>query len=152
LESQQKLLITNSRRIVNRYDLRLPLSHHAQRNPLLRRLHSELRSFQQGLRTEHAVRVSPTQSTSTLATDAYGQISSPVRYALNYKKLPYKTVWIEYHEIEPVAKEVGTKPTKVKPNGWARFIGLSNPTGWNNVVIGIPGTQPRSSATDRQAS
>ena len=46
----------------------------------------------------------------------YG-ISSPVRYALNYKKLAYKTVWIEYHEIEPVAKKVGAKATRHKPNG-----------------------------------
>ena len=42
---------------------------------------------------------------------------SPVRYALNYKSLPYKTVWIEYHEIEPVAKKLGAKPTKRKANG-----------------------------------
>ena len=51
-------------------------------------------------------------------------ILSPVRYALNYKKLPYKTVWIEFHEIGPVAKKVGAKPTRIKPNGWARFIDL----------------------------
>jgi hypothetical protein len=44
-------------------------------------------------------------------------ISSPVRYALNYKKLPYKTVWLEIHEIEPFAKKLGAKATKVKPNG-----------------------------------
>ena len=43
--------------------------------------------------------------------------TSPVRYALNYKKLPYKTVWLEFHEIEPVAKKVGAKATKLKPNG-----------------------------------
>ena len=47
---------------------------------------------------------------------------SPVRYALNYKKLPYKTVWIEYHEIEPIAKKVCAKATKVKPNGCGRFL------------------------------
>ena len=34
---------------------------------------------------------------------------SHVRYALNYKKLPYKTVWIKPHEIEPVAKGLGAK-------------------------------------------
>jgi len=42
---------------------------------------------------------------------------SPVRYAFNYKELPYKTVWIEFHEIEPVARKLGAKPTKIKPNG-----------------------------------
>ena len=56
-------------------------------------------------------------------------ILSPVRYALNYKKLPYKTVWVEYLEIEPVARKVGAGPTKVKPNGWARFIDSSDRTG-----------------------
>jgi hypothetical protein len=56
-------------------------------------------------------------------------ILSPVRYALNYKKLSYKSVWIEFHEIEPVAKEVGAKPTRIKPNGCVRFMDLSDPTG-----------------------
>ena len=42
---------------------------------------------------------------------------SSIRYALNYKKLPYKTVWVEFHEIEPAAKKVGAKPTRTKPNG-----------------------------------
>ena len=47
---------------------------------------------------------------------------SPVRYALNYKKLPYKTVWIEFHEIEPTAKKVGAKATKIGPNGWGLLL------------------------------
>jgi len=42
---------------------------------------------------------------------------SPVRYALNYKKLPYRTVWLEYHQVDPVAKKVGAKATKTRPNG-----------------------------------
>ena len=50
---------------------------------------------------------------------------SPVRYALNYKKLSYKTVWIEYHQIEPVAKKLGAKATKTKPNGYDYFNELS---------------------------
>jgi len=41
----------------------------------------------------------------------------PVRYALNYKGLPYKTVWLEFHEIESAAKKVGAKATRTKPNG-----------------------------------
>jgi len=49
---------------------------------------------------------------------------SPVRYALNYKRLPYKTVWVEFHEIEPVAKKVGAKPTRLKPNGWVLSLTL----------------------------
>ena len=47
----------------------------------------------------------------------YDWMPRPVRYALNYKKLAYKTVWIEIHEIESVAKKVGAKATKIKPNG-----------------------------------
>ncbi|KAJ7574835.1 hypothetical protein C8J56DRAFT_871833 [Mycena floridula] len=34
-----------------------------------------------------------------------------IRYALNFKGLPYKTEWIEYPDIEKVARELGAKPT-----------------------------------------
>jgi len=63
-------------------------------------------------RTECPVRVP--QNYPTPATD---WIPSPVRYTLNYKRLPYRTVWLELHELEPVAKKLGAKATKVKPNG-----------------------------------
>jgi hypothetical protein len=59
--------------------------------------------------------VHPSTDENSLLTKV--AMSSPVRYALNYKKLPYKTVWIEYHEIEPVAKKLGAKATRKKPNG-----------------------------------
>ncbi|KAF7354324.1 Glutathione S-transferase-like protein ustS [Mycena venus] len=39
------------------------------------------------------------------------------RYALNYKGIPYKTVWIEYSEIEARSREVGASPTRKKPDG-----------------------------------
>ncbi|KAJ7679203.1 hypothetical protein DFH06DRAFT_506831 [Mycena polygramma] len=39
------------------------------------------------------------------------------RYALNYKGIPYKTVWVEYSEIEVRSKEVGASPTRKKPDG-----------------------------------
>jgi len=42
---------------------------------------------------------------------------SSIRYVLNYKKLPYRTVWLEYHQVDPVAKKVGAKATKTRPNG-----------------------------------
>ena len=54
---------------------------------------------------------------------------SPVRYALNYKKLSYRTVWLEYHQVDPVAKKVGAKATNTRPNGWARFTNLSDRVG-----------------------
>ena len=48
-------------------------------------------------------------------------------HLLNYKKLPYKTMWLQVYEIEPVAKKVSAKPTKVKPNGCASSLYLYNP-------------------------
>lgn len=39
------------------------------------------------------------------------------RYCLNYKGLEFKTNWIEYPEIEGIAKGLGVKPTGVKSNG-----------------------------------
>lgn len=35
------------------------------------------------------------------------------RLALNIKGLPYKTVWVEYPDIEPLCKKIGAKPTEV---------------------------------------
>ncbi|KAF8062328.1 hypothetical protein FPV67DRAFT_1508058 [Lyophyllum atratum] len=39
------------------------------------------------------------------------------RMALNYKGLHYKTEWVEYPDIERVGKEIGAKPTGLKPDG-----------------------------------
>ncbi|KAG5642389.1 hypothetical protein DXG03_002847 [Asterophora parasitica] len=39
------------------------------------------------------------------------------RYALNFKGLPYKTVWVEYPDIEEVSKKIGAPPTGTKPDG-----------------------------------
>ncbi|KAF8507815.1 hypothetical protein JB92DRAFT_2957157 [Gautieria morchelliformis] len=39
------------------------------------------------------------------------------RYALNYKGVPYKTVWLEYPEIEPTIRSIGAAPTRKKPDG-----------------------------------
>jgi hypothetical protein len=36
---------------------------------------------------------------------------------LHYKGLEYETVWVEYPDIETVAKKLGIKPTGVKPDG-----------------------------------
>jgi glutathione S-transferase len=43
--------------------------------------------------------------------------SSPIRWALNIKGIKFTTVWVEFQDIERVAKEVGAKPTATKPNG-----------------------------------
>ncbi|KAF5384408.1 hypothetical protein D9615_003257 [Tricholomella constricta] len=39
------------------------------------------------------------------------------RLALNYKGLRYRTEWVEYPDIEKVGKELGAKPTGLKPDG-----------------------------------
>ena len=39
------------------------------------------------------------------------------RLALNYKALPYRTEWIEYPAIEPLARKLGVRPTGFKADG-----------------------------------
>ncbi|KIJ49273.1 hypothetical protein M422DRAFT_45173 [Sphaerobolus stellatus SS14] len=39
------------------------------------------------------------------------------RYSLEFKGLPYQTVWIQYPEIETIMKEIGAPSTKKKPDG-----------------------------------
>ncbi|KAF8206893.1 hypothetical protein K438DRAFT_2013918, partial [Mycena galopus ATCC 62051] len=54
---------------------------------------------------------------STLPTICWSPNLWKVRYALNFKGLPYKTVWLEYPEIEARCKEIGAAPTRNKPDG-----------------------------------
>ncbi|KAF7347291.1 Glutathione S-transferase-like protein ustS [Mycena venus] len=50
-----------------------------------------------------------------IASGHPGQAWSPntakARYALNFKGIPHKTVFLEYLEIEPLCKKIGAKPT-----------------------------------------
>ncbi|KAF9030383.1 hypothetical protein BDP27DRAFT_1349131 [Rhodocollybia butyracea] len=39
------------------------------------------------------------------------------RYSLNFKNLPYKTVWIEFPDVEPTMKKLGALPTGTRKNG-----------------------------------
>ncbi|KAJ7164636.1 hypothetical protein C8R43DRAFT_987643 [Mycena crocata] len=39
------------------------------------------------------------------------------RYALNYKGLAYKTVWVEYPDIADLCKEIGAKETMIRKDG-----------------------------------
>ena len=39
------------------------------------------------------------------------------RYALNTKGIPYKTEWVEYPDIEPLAKKIGALPTGTRHDG-----------------------------------
>jgi hypothetical protein len=36
---------------------------------------------------------------------------------LNYKKLPYNTVWVEYPDIKPLSLEIGASPTSHTADG-----------------------------------
>ncbi|RDB17589.1 Glutathione S-transferase-like protein ustS [Hypsizygus marmoreus] len=40
-----------------------------------------------------------------------------IRMALNYKRLPYQTQWVEYPDIGKVGQEIGAKPTTPNPDG-----------------------------------
>lgn len=42
---------------------------------------------------------------------------TPIRLALNYKNLKYKTEWIEYPDIEAHCKKIGAPPTDKKADG-----------------------------------
>lgn len=39
------------------------------------------------------------------------------RYVLNFKKIPYQTVWVEYPDIKPEMKKIGAEPTSRLPDG-----------------------------------
>ncbi|KAJ7222192.1 hypothetical protein GGX14DRAFT_175374, partial [Mycena pura] len=39
------------------------------------------------------------------------------RYALNFKGLAYRTVWVEYPDIEAFCKSIGAEPTMIRKNG-----------------------------------
>ncbi|KAJ7174110.1 hypothetical protein C8R43DRAFT_977118 [Mycena crocata] len=54
---------------------------------------------------------------STLANKAWSPNTLKTRYALNFKGIPYKTIWVEYLDIEPLCKEIGATPTRNKPDG-----------------------------------
>ncbi|KZP06188.1 hypothetical protein FIBSPDRAFT_902977 [Athelia psychrophila] len=54
---------------------------------------------------------------SKLAIIAWSPNVWKARLALNIKGLPYKTVWVEYPDIERVCKDIGAKPTDTKKSG-----------------------------------
>ncbi|KAF4617880.1 hypothetical protein D9613_006292 [Agrocybe pediades] len=49
-----------------------------------------------------------------IPSDCVGAWSSntwKTRFCLNYKGIPYNTVWVEYPDIEELSKKLGLKPT-----------------------------------------
>ncbi|KAI8976418.1 hypothetical protein BD414DRAFT_168303 [Trametes punicea] len=53
--------------------------------------------------------------------DVKGTAWSPntwrIRYALNYKNLPYTTTWVEYPDIARTCQSIGAAPTSTWPSG-----------------------------------
>jgi glutathione S-transferase len=43
------------------------------------------------------------------------------RFALNYKKVPYTTVWVQYGDIQTVSKEIGATTADKRPTGEPRY-------------------------------
>ncbi|KDR72407.1 hypothetical protein GALMADRAFT_253215 [Galerina marginata CBS 339.88] len=54
---------------------------------------------------------------STLPGDALNPSTWKTRYTLNIKGIPYTTEWVEFPDIEPLAKKLGISPTLKKPDG-----------------------------------
>ncbi|KAJ7735703.1 hypothetical protein B0H16DRAFT_1326996 [Mycena metata] len=48
---------------------------------------------------------------STHPRQAWSPNTAKARYALNFKGIPHRTVFLEYLEIEPLLKKIGAKPT-----------------------------------------
>jgi hypothetical protein len=43
------------------------------------------------------------------------------RYTLNYKRIPYKTVWVEYPDIKALSLEIGAQPTSFDDAGVGEY-------------------------------
>ncbi|KAH0836692.1 hypothetical protein J3R83DRAFT_8414 [Lanmaoa asiatica] len=54
---------------------------------------------------------------SKLGINAWSPNTWKTRYALNIKGIPYKTQWVEYPDIETLAKKIGAPPTGTKDDG-----------------------------------
>ncbi|RDB26481.1 Glutathione S-transferase-like protein ustS [Hypsizygus marmoreus] len=48
---------------------------------------------------------------STVAGQAFSPNTWKTRYSLNYKGIPYRTVWVEIHDVEAFCKKNGIPPT-----------------------------------------
>lgn len=40
-----------------------------------------------------------------------------IRFILNYKRLPYKTVWLEFPDVEATLRSINAPPSTVRPDG-----------------------------------
>ncbi|KAJ7608779.1 hypothetical protein FB45DRAFT_763101 [Roridomyces roridus] len=56
---------------------------------------------------------------SSLPEQTFSPNTAKARYALNVKGIPHRTVFLEYHEIEPTCKKIGAKPTGDSATGYS---------------------------------
>ncbi|KAL0571113.1 hypothetical protein V5O48_010845 [Marasmius crinis-equi] len=54
---------------------------------------------------------------SKLSDKAWSPNPWKIRYALNYMKIPYRTIWVEYPEIAPACIKIGAPPSRMNPDG-----------------------------------
>ncbi|EIN07717.1 hypothetical protein PUNSTDRAFT_120997 [Punctularia strigosozonata HHB-11173 SS5] len=54
---------------------------------------------------------------STAKERAWSPNTFKVRYALAFKGLPFKTVWVEFPDIAGACKKIGAPPTETNPDG-----------------------------------
>ncbi|KAK7045269.1 glutathione S-transferase-like protein ustS [Favolaschia claudopus] len=54
---------------------------------------------------------------SSLPTKAWSPNAWKTRLALNHKRIPYKTIWVLYADIEKASRQLGALPTRKKIDG-----------------------------------
>ncbi|KAF5367699.1 hypothetical protein D9758_009852 [Tetrapyrgos nigripes] len=60
-----------------------------------------------------------------------------IRFALRFKGLAYRTHWLEYPDVETIAKSIGAPPTGKRPNGTVRYtIPIIHDSVTNKVISG----------------
>ncbi|KZP19703.1 hypothetical protein FIBSPDRAFT_1045306 [Athelia psychrophila] len=72
---------------------------------------------------------------SKLAVKGWSPNPWKARLALNIKGLPYKTVWVEFPDIERMCKEIGAKPTGTTQSGTPLYTLPVIRDDANNAVI-----------------
>ncbi|OJT08102.1 hypothetical protein TRAPUB_1037 [Trametes pubescens] len=60
----------------------------------------------------------PSQGT---AVKSWSPNTWKIRYALNIKGIPHKTVWVEYPDIEALMRKIGALPTGTNPDGSPQY-------------------------------
>ncbi|KAF8997165.1 hypothetical protein BDQ17DRAFT_1411488 [Cyathus striatus] len=70
-----------------------------------------------GVKTKCSTMITFYDIHTTSPNTAWSPITWKVRFILNYKNLPYKTVYVEFPNIEETSKKLGIPPTSTKKDG-----------------------------------